>query len=66
MFLVVWLLDAVALPALQFDVAVATVAEEEQAVVDRDDQAKDIVAVIGLLVAIEFPEASVEEFVVGF
>ena len=65
MFLVVWLLDAVALPALQFDVAVATVAVE--AVVDRDDRAKNIVvAVIGLLVVLEFPEASVEVFVVDF
>ena len=65
MFLVVLLLDAVALPALQFDAAVATVAVE--AVVDRDDRAKNIVvAVIGLLVVLEFPEASVEVFVVDF
>ena len=65
MFLVVWLLDAVALPALQFDVAVATVAVE--VVVDRDDRAKNIVVVvIGLLVVLEFPEASAEVFVVDF
>ena len=64
MLLVVWLLDDVALPAFQFDVAVATVAVE--AVVGRDDRARSIVAVIGLLVAIEFPQASVEVFVVGF
>ena len=65
MFLVVRLLDAVALPVLQFDVAVATVAVE--AAVDRDERAKNIVvAVIGLLVVLEFPEASVEVFVVDF
>ena len=66
MFLVVRLLDAVALPVLQFDVAVATVALEDQAVVDWDDQAKNIVAAIGLLAALEFPEASVEVLAVDF
>ena len=48
MFLVVRLVDAVALPVLQFDVAVATVALEDQTVVEWDDQVKNIVAAIDL------------------